>query len=152
MDVLEKEKNATRLIWQCLYIWPMTDFKESSVGMFKILLVLWPVKCLTRCVKKPSIQVMCVIPGRLMVTMYLSLHIILSSNSGFANTPNLGHFTPKLFRWLRQGYRGITSTSEMFGNKQGATSTPEIFGKKHSFVLTFFATNTIYLNCKRCRP
>ena len=47
---------------------------------------------------------------------------------------------------------GVTSTSEIFGNKQGATSTPEIFGNKHSFVLTFFATNTIYVNCKRCKP
>ena len=25
---------------------------------------------------------------------------------------------------------GVTSTSEIFGNKQGATSTPEIFGNK----------------------
>ena len=47
---------------------------------------------------------------------------------------------------------GVTSTPEIFGNKQGATSTPEIFGNKHSFVLTFFATNTIYVNCKRCQP
>ena len=28
---------------------------------------------------------------------------------------------------------------------EGVTSTPEIFGNKHSFVLTFFATNTITL-------
>ena len=35
---------------------------------------------------------------------------------------------------------------------EGVTSTPEIFGNKHSFVLTFFATNTIYINCKRCKP
>ena len=47
---------------------------------------------------------------------------------------------------------GVTSTPKIFGNKQGATSTPEIFGNKHSFVLTFFATNTIYVNCKRCKP
>ena len=47
---------------------------------------------------------------------------------------------------------GVTSTLEILGNKQGATSTPEIFGNKHSFVLTFFATNTIYINCKRCKP
>ena len=47
---------------------------------------------------------------------------------------------------------GVTSTPEIFGNKQGATSTPEIFGNKHSFVLIFFATNTIYVNCKRCKP
>ena len=31
---------------------------------------------------------------------------------------------------------------------EGVTLTPEIFGNKHSFVLTFFATNTIYVNCK----
>ena len=35
---------------------------------------------------------------------------------------------------------------------QGVTSTPEIFGNKHSFVLIFFATNTICVNCKRCKP
>ena len=35
---------------------------------------------------------------------------------------------------------------------EGVTSTPEIFGNKHSFVLTFFATNTIYVNCKCCKP
>ena len=40
---------------------------------------------------------------------------------------------------------GVTSTPEIFGNKQGATSTPEIFGNKHSFVLTFFTTNAIYV-------
>ena len=47
---------------------------------------------------------------------------------------------------------GVTSTPEIFGNKQGATLTLEIFGKKHSFVLIFFATNTIYVSCKRCKP
>ena len=35
---------------------------------------------------------------------------------------------------------------------EGVTLTPKIFGNKHSFVLTFFATNTIYVNCKRCKP
>ena len=35
---------------------------------------------------------------------------------------------------------------------EGVTSTPEIFGNKHSFVLTFFATNTIYVNYKHCKP
>ena len=34
--------------------------------------------------------------------------------------------------------------------REGVTSTPEIFSNKHSFVLTSFATNTIYVNCKRC--
>ena len=47
---------------------------------------------------------------------------------------------------------GVTSTPEIFGNKQGATLTPEILGNKHSFVLTFFTTNTIYVYCKRCKP
>ena len=66
----------------------------------------------------------------------------------------------QIWRILRQNYsddstevtEGVTSTPKIFGNKQGATSTPEIFGNKHSFVLTFFATNTIYVNCKRCKP
>ena len=47
---------------------------------------------------------------------------------------------------------GVTSTPEIFGNKQGATLTPEIFGNKDTFVLTFYATNTIYVDCKRCKP
>ena len=47
---------------------------------------------------------------------------------------------------------GVTSTPEIFGNKQGATLTPEIFGNKHTFVLTFYATNTIYVDCKHCKP
>ena len=47
---------------------------------------------------------------------------------------------------------GVTSTPKIFSNKQGATSTPEIFGNKDSFVLTFFATNTIYVYCKHCKP
>ena len=36
-----------------------------------------------------------------------------------------------------------TLTPKIFVNKQGASSTPEFFGNKDSFVLTFFATNTI---------
>ena len=32
---------------------------------------------------------------------------------------------------------GVSSTPEIFSNKQGATSIPEIFSNKHSFVLTF---------------
>ena len=47
---------------------------------------------------------------------------------------------------------GVTSTPEIFGNKQRDTLTPEIFGNKHTFVLTFYATNTIYVDCKRCKP
>ena len=57
---------------------------------------------------------------------------------------------------IRQIWRIYTQivhmTPQIFSNKQGATSTPGIFGNKHSFVLTFFATNTIYVNCKRCKP
>ena len=47
---------------------------------------------------------------------------------------------------------GVTSTPDIFSNKQGATLTPEICGNKHSFVPTFFTTDTIYVNCKRCKP
>ena len=47
---------------------------------------------------------------------------------------------------------GVTSTPDIFSNKQGATLTPEICGNKHSFVPTFFTTGTIYVNCKRCKP
>ena len=49
--------------------------------------------------------------------------------------------TPEIFG----NKQGATSTPEIFGNKQGATSTPVIFCNKHSLVLTFFATNTIYV-------
>ena len=38
---------------------------------------------------------------------------------------------------------GVTLTPKICGNKQGASLTPEIFCNKHSFVLTFFTTNTI---------
>ena len=66
----------------------------------------------------------------------------------------------RIWRILRQNCsddstevtEGVASTLEISGNKQGATSTPEIFGNKHSFVLSFFATHTIYVNCKRCKP
>ena len=71
-----------------------------------------------------------------------------------------GSLIRQIWRILRQNcsddsaevMKGVTSTPEIFSNNRGATSTPEIFGKKQSFVLTFFATNTIYANCKRCKP
>ena len=44
---------------------------------------------------------------------------------------------------------GVTSTPEIFSNKQGATLTPEICGNKHSFVPNFFTTNTIYVNATK---
>ena len=46
---------------------------------------------------------------------------------------------------------GVTSTPEIFGNKQGATLTPV---RNTVTVLSslFFATNIIYINCKRCKP
>ena len=82
-----------------------------------------------------------------------------------ATTPNSmlgpqGSQIRQIWGILRQNFyddstevtEGVTSTPEIFGNKQGATSTPEIFGNKHSFVLTFFATNTIYVNYKRFKP
>ena len=43
-------------------------------------------------------------------------------------------------------------SNDSIGVTEGVTSTPEIFSNKHSFVLTFFATNTIYINCKCCKP
>ena len=36
---------------------------------------------------------------------------------------------------------GVTSTPEIFSNKQGATSTPEIFCNKHSFALAYLFRN-----------
>ena len=59
---------------------------------------------------------------------------------GFANTPNLA--------WILRQNCSDDSTEVT----EGVTSTPEIFGNKHSFILTFFATNTIYVNCKHCKP
>ena len=54
-------------------------------------------------------------------------------SAGFANTP-------KLFRWLFRGYGGSHFDSRNF------------WQETVYFVLTFFATNTIYVNCKRCKP
>ena len=60
------------------------------------------------------------------------------------DVPTQGSQIRQIWRILRQNWsddstevtEGVTSTPEIFGNKQGATSTPEIFGNKHSFVLT----------------
>ena len=52
---------------------------------------------------------------------------------GFANTPNLA--------WILRQNCSDDSTEVT----EGVTSTPEIFGNKHSFVLTFFTTNAIYV-------
>ena len=81
-----------------------------------------------------------------------SLRIILYQ---FLKREVQGSQIRQIWRILRQNCsddstevtEGVTSTPKIFGNKQGATSTPEIFGNKHGFVLTFFATNTIYVNC-----
>ena len=53
----------------------------------------------------------------------------------------------QVWHFLRQN-----CSNDSTGVTEGVTSTPEIFGNKHSFVLTFFATNTIYINCKHCKP
>ena len=53
----------------------------------------------------------------------------------------------QIWRILRQN-----CSDDSTEGTEGVTSTPEIFGNKHSFVLTFFTTNTIYLNCKHCKP
>ena len=66
-------------------------------------------------------------------------------HSGFANTQNLLYFTQNCSVYSTEVTEGVTSTPEIFGNEQGATLTPEMFGNKHSFVLTFFTTNTIYV-------
>ena len=69
-----------------------------------------------------------------------------------ATTPNSmlgpqGSQIRQIWGILRQNfYDDSTEVTE------GVTSTPEIFGNKHSFVLTFFATNTIYVNYKRFKP
>ena len=63
-----------------------------------------------------------------------------------------GVFYTKIVQMTPEVMEGVILTPEIFGSKQGATSTPEIYGNKHSFVLTFFTTNTIYINCKRCEP
>ena len=78
--------------------------------------------------------------------------LIVTTQAGVRKYAKFGVFYGKVFRWLHRGYGGSHSTPEMFGNKEGATSTPDIFGKKHSFVLTFFTTNTIYVDCRRCKP
>ena len=55
---------------------------------------------------------------------------------------------------LRQIWRILRQNCSDYSTEvtEGVTLTPEIFGYKHSFVLTFFATNTIYINCKQCKP
>ena len=55
-----------------------------------------------------------------------------------------GVFYAKIVQMTRQTLRRESLRLQKFlVNKQGATLTPEIFGNKHSFVLTFFATNTL---------
>ena len=67
---------------------------------------------------------------------------------------NQGSQIRQIWRNLRQNCsddsteatEGVTSTSEIFGNKQGATSTQEIFGNKHSFILLSLSKSSfIYL-------
>ena len=55
-----------------------------------------------------------------------------------------GAFYAKIVQMTPQRLRRESLRLQTFlVNKQGATLTPEIFSNKHSFVLTFFATNTI---------
>ena len=55
---------------------------------------------------------------------------------------NQGSQIPQIWRILRQN-----CSDDSTEVTEGVTSTPKIFGNKHGFVLTFFATNTIYVNC-----
>ena len=90
---------------------------------------------------------------------YSLLNILDLTASTRICTVHQGSQIRQIWRILRQNCsddstevtEGVTSTPKIFSNKQGATLTPEIFGNKHSFVLTFFATNTIYVNCKCCK-
>ena len=81
-----------------------------------------------------------------------TLGVRIEMYAGFANTSNVVILRQNCSDDSTEVMEGVTLTPEIFGNKQGATSTPEIFSYKHSFVLTFFATNTISVNCKRCKP
>ena len=53
----------------------------------------------------------------------------------------------QIWRILRQNFSDDSTEVT-----EGVTSTPEIFSNKNSFVLTFFATNTIYVNDKHFKP
>ena len=78
--------------------------------------------------------------------MTRSIYWQKGSNSFQHPWQNQGSQIRQIWRILRQNCsddstevtEGVTSTPEIFGNKQGATLTPEIFANKHSFVLTFF--------------
>ena len=81
------------------------------------------------------------------------LHVITkhkAHNSHLAAPPSLFALRVRkycqIWRILRQN-----CSDDSTEVTEGVTSTPEIFVNKHSFVLTFFATSTIYVNCKMCK-
>ena len=74
------------------------------------------------------------------------LCLILSciAKFGVPKYAKFGVFYAKIVQMTPQTLRRESLRLQKFlVNKQGATLTPEIFGNKHSFVLTFFATNTL---------
>ena len=82
------------------------------------------------------------IPPSFNIVEYMQLSEVKSYSSlraGFANKPNLAYFKPKFRRWLHWGYGGshFDFTNFQFQN---------------SFFLVFFKTNTMYINCKHCKP
>ena len=82
------------------------------------------------------------IPPSFNIVEYMQLSKVkpyLSLRSGFANEPNLAYFKPKFLRWLHWGYGGSHFD---FRN----------FQFQNSFFLAFFKTNTMYINCKHCKP
>ena len=81
------------------------------------------------------------------LALWIILSISLAVFCFLYLTRNQGSQIRQIWRILRQNCSDDSTQVTV-----GVTSTPEIFGNKHSFVLSFFATNTIYVNCKRCKP
>ena len=83
------------------------------------------------------------IPPSFNIVEYMQLSEVnpyLSLRSVFANNmPNLAYFKPEFLRWLHWGYGGSNFD---FRN----------FQFQNSFFLAFFKTNTMYINCKHCKP
>ena len=64
------------------------------------------------------------------------------------------HLTYRVHKYTKFGvfYAKIVQMIPLWLRRETLRLQTEIFGNKHSFVLTFFPTNIIYVNCKRCKP